>query len=430
MDLTLHPAERLEGTVEVPPSKSYTHRALLCASLAMGTSDIRNGLRCDDTGATLRACRAFGARISGRWERLRVEGFGGCPRRPPRAVDAGESGTTLRLLTPLAGLVGGGVVLGGRGSLRDRPNGFVVPLLRRMGVEVRGRGPDHRVPLRIQSPGFLSGADLVLRGDIYSSQFLSGLLLAAPLARGETRIRVEGRLVSRPYIDVTLDAMGRASVDARRRGLRFHVPGGQTYRPFRFKVGGDWSAAANWLVAGCLVESDLRLEGLAADAQGDRAVLRFLEAMGAEFRVGRTSVRVRGPFHLRGRSLDLSNHPDLVPPLAVAGGFASGTTVLRGISHLRLKESDRLGGLAATLRALGIRARATRDALAINGSRSRPRSSAAVPAGGDHRVAMALAVAALRGGPVTIRGFEAVSKSYPRFAEDLRAVGAGATRAS
>jgi 3-phosphoshikimate 1-carboxyvinyltransferase len=177
------------------------------------------------------------------------------------------------------------------------------------------------------------------------------------------------------------------------------------------------------------VESDLRLDGLAADAQGDRAVVPLLRAMGAEFRVGRDSVRVQGPFHLRGRSMDLRDNPDLVPPLAVAGGFASGTTVLRNIGHLRLKESDRLGGLAAKLRALGIRARAAADSLEIEGSRSRPRG-AALSAGGDHRVAMALAVAGLRAGPVTVRGFEAVSKSYPGFAAHLRALGVRASWSS
>lgn len=422
MDLTIHPAERLEGTLRVPPSKSYTHRALLVAALAGGTSEIRNCLRSDDTEATRRACSAFGASVEGSWERLRVRGFGEGPRRPARPVSAGESGTTLRLLLPLAGLVRGRVVLDGRGSLRNRPNGYILPALARMGLEVRGRGPDHRVPLRAEGRGFLSGADLTLSGAIYSSQFVSGLLLAAPRARGETTIRIAGTLVSRPYIGITLDTLRRASVGVLAREREFRIPGGQAYRPLRLRVGGDWSAAAPWLVAGSLVESDLRLEGLEADAQGDRAVLRFLGSMGAEFRVGRGSVRVRGPFHLRGRKLDLSNHPDLVPPLAVAGGFASGTTVLGNIGHLRLKESDRLGGLAEKLRAVGIRARAMRDSLEIEGSRSRPRG-ATVSAGGDHRVAMALAVAALRAGPVTVRGFQAVSKSYPGFTGDLRAVG-------
>lgn len=422
MDLTIHPAERLEGTLCVPPSKSVTHRALLAAALAEGTSEIRNSLRSDDTEATRRACRAFGASVGGFWERLRVEGFGPRPRRPPRPVNVRESGTTLRLLLPWPGLVEGPVVLDGTGSLRSRPNGYILPALERMGLQVRGRGPDHRVPLRAEGRGRLSGAGLVLRGDVYSSQFLSGLLLAAPRARGETVIRVAGRLVSRPYIGLTLDTMRRARIESRVRGREFRIPGDQAYRPIRLRVGGDWSAAANWLVAACLVESDLRLEGLAADAQGDREVLRFLGSMGAEFRVGRGSVRVRGPFPLRGRRLDLGDHPDLVPPLAMAGGFASGVTVLENIGHLRLKESDRLGGLARRLRLLGIRARATRDSLVVEGGRSRPRG-ALVSAGGDHRVAMALAVAGLRAGPVAIRGFEAVSKSYPGFAGDLRALG-------
>ncbi len=422
MDLTVHPAERLEGTLRLPPSKSTTHRALLAAALADGTSEIQNCLRSDDTGATRRACRAFGASVEGPWERLRVGGFGESPRRPARPVNVGESGTTLRLLLPWPGLVEGPVVLDGRGSLRSRPNGYILPALAFMGLRVRGRGPGHFVPLRAEGRGSLSGADLALRGDIYSSQFLSGLLLAAPRARGETILRIPGRLVSRPYVSLTLDVMRRASIRVRAREREFRIPGDQSYRPLQLRVGGDWSAAANWLVAACLVESDLRLDGLMPDAQGDRAVLRFLESMGAEFRVGRGFVRVRGPFSLKGTRLDLSDHPDLVPPLAVAGGFASGTTVLRNIGHLRLKESDRLGGLAEKLRVVGIRARATRDVLVIEGSRSRPHGGA-LSAGGDHRVAMALAVAALRAGPVTVRGFGAVSKSYPEFASDLRAVG-------
>lgn len=424
MDLVVHPAERLEGAVEVPPSKSYTHRALLAASLAGGLSRIENGLRSDDTAATLRACRALGARVEGGWERLRVEGFGEAPRRPGGPVNVGESGTTLRLLLPLTGLVAGRVVLDGSGSLRSRPNGYIVPALRRLGLEVRGRGPRHLVPLRAEGRGLLTGASLVLGGAIYSSQFLSGLLLACPRARGETRIRVAGRLVSRPYVDTTRDVLARARIEVRARDRReFTVPGDQAYRPFRLRIGGDWSSAAPLLVAACLVASDVTLRGLAADAQGDRAVLRFLGAMGAELRVGPSSVRVRGPFDLRGARLDLRDHPDLVPPLAIAGAFASGTTVLGHIAHLRLKESDRLGGLAATLRRLGVRARATRDSLVVEGSRSRPRPGA-VPAGGDHRVAMALGVAALRAGPVRIRGAEAVSKSYPGFFRHLRALGA------
>ncbi|MBI4362577.1 MAG: 3-phosphoshikimate 1-carboxyvinyltransferase [Euryarchaeota archaeon] len=422
--LVVRPTPGLRGVVRLPGSKSYTHRALLGGLLA-GESTLRGPLVCDDTRRSLDAIRALGARARARGDRLHIRGTGGRLRTPRAPLRFGESGTSLRLFLPAASLCRGEVVLDGEGSLRRRPNGYLVECLRRLGVRVHGRGADHRVPLRVQGRGVFPGGHLRLAGDIYSSQFLSALLVAAPLGDSETVLEIPGDMVSRPYVDITLDVLRRHGVRVARRGYRrFTIPPRQHYGdPGDLSIPGDLSSASFLLAAASLVDSRVVLRGARRDPQGDWAMADHLRRMGARVSHSGDALEVRGPFSLRGIEVNARDTPDLVPVLAMLGLFTEGPMEIGGAAHLRLKESDRISAPAQEFARLGAHATSRRDGLRVEKG-PRPGSVVRVDSHGDHRIAMALAVAGLRLGPLAIRGAECIAKSYPGFVGDMRRLGA------
>ena len=400
------------GAVTVPASKSRAHRLLICAALSREKSRIRCRGLSDDIWATIRCLRALGAEIEEENEVLRVSPIRALPAEEC-LLPCGESGTTLRLLLPVLGALGVRAVFRREGRLPQRP---LAPLDRELcahGMGLREEGALLHVEGRLRPGAFC------LPGNV-SSQYISGLLLALPLLEGESRLRVVPPVESGPYIAMTEDALRLAGLSFEKKETDYAFPGGE--RPCLsglHTVEGDWSNAAFFLCMGALSEKGVLARGLdLRSLQGDRAVLALLRDFGAEVREEKDGVLVRRG-SLRGLEIDAAPIPDLIPVLSVLAAGAEGDTRIRNAARLRLKESDRLKTTAALLRGLGGSVEELADGLVIHGRGSLPGGVA--DSAGDHRIAMAAAVAAcLCKGPVELSGAESVAKSYPLFWEDLQ----------
>ncbi len=406
---------RIDGAAAAPPSKSFMLRAAAAGLLIGRPVRILNPSFCDDARTGLAAVSALGAEVdieSGPGGAVTIRS-GLRPRRD--IVDCGESGLCLRMLAPIAALFEGTSTLRAAGSLLRRPVGPIERPLAELGAFARSR--EGFPPLVVRGP--LRGGRAVVEAS-GSSQLLTGLLLALPRAPLDS-VLVAEKPASRPYIRMTLDVLGEFGVrvdDA--GGGEYRIRGGQSYNKECCVIEGDWSGAAFLLVAGALA-GRVRIEGLKLDSsQGDRRILDVLRAAGAGVSVSAGRVEVSAA-PLRAFALDASDCPDLVPPLSALAAAAEGTSVFDGASRLDHKESPRAESLARIFGALGVEISRSGDRLTVRGGRI---GGGAVDAGGDHRMAMAAAVAGLAAdGPVTIEGAECVAKSYPEFFADLRSLG-------
>jgi len=412
----------VSGEVAAPPSKSYTHRALILASLAAGASLIENPLLSDDTRYTIDACRALGAEIELRDDSLAVKGTGGkiCLRK--QKIFAGNSGSTIRMIAPLAALGKTKVILDGDSRLHQRPMGDLLSALQSLGVHARSLNNNSCPPIEIQGGEFRAN-QVTLSGET-SSQPVSALLMAAPYTKEGLSIRIAGGLRSRPYIDITLDTMRAFGVAAVNRDYReFIVEGSQVYKARRYRIEGDYSSAAYFLAAGAIGGKPVSLTNLnKSSVQGDRHLLNILTEMGASVDYDKDSVKVYRSGALKGVNIDLGDYPDLVPTLAVVAAFAEGKTEITNIGHLKFKESDRLESTAAELNKMNIKTEVGGDTMVIYGGKPK---GAEIDAHNDHRLVMSLSIAALfTEGGCSINGAEALTKSYPRFFADLLKLGA------
>lgn len=402
---------RLQGSVTVPPSKSMAHRALLCAGLAAGTTQIQGILPSQDMEATCRALTALGASIVRQGSLARVQGVAGRPKAPQGPVDCGESGSTLRFLIPAFALASAPARLTGRGRLPQRPLGPY-------GAIFHGQGlPFVQDETGVSFQGPLTPGDYGLPGDV-SSQFISGLLFALPLLPGDSHIRIQPPFESRGYVNMTLQVMDAFGVRASfLDGLTLRVQGNQRFiaPAAPFLVEGDDSQAAFFLTLDAIL-GDVSVAGLSPHSiQGDRVMGEILARCG---HVPGQPPRPLAPF-----VADLGDCPDLGPILMTLGLFCQGESRLLNAGRLQLKESDRGTAMAQELSKLGGQASLAGDEIRIRQSRLRP--GPALSSHGDHRIAMALAVAALGARiPADIQGAEAVEKSYPDFWKDLAAIGA------
>ncbi len=407
----------LSGRVEAPPSKSMAHRALICAGLAAGESTLTGILPSADMAATIRGLGAMGASARLEGDTAHVTGCGGRIAPPAGAVDCGESGSTLRFLLPILALSGAPSRLVGHGRLPLRPLGPYGDLFKAQGL------PFLQDAEGVSFQGPLQSGLYELPGDV-SSQFLSGLLFALPLLEGDSEIRIRPPFESRSYVDLTLDALASFGVAAEFAGdLRLTIPGGQAYRPHpAYQVEGDASQAAFFMLAGAVL-GGVSVGGLRPDSkQGDMAMAAILT------RCGVATARIFGVYmplksQLRALEIDLADCPDLGPVLMALGCFCQGQTVIYNAGRLRIKESDRIAAMEQELGKLGGRLHSEPDTVYIEGAALHP--GPALSSHGDHRIAMALATAALCAGiPAEIEGAEAVNKSYPGFWTDLQSLGA------
>jgi len=408
----------LSGRVLIPASKSHTIRAVAIACLANGESTIRNPLDSADTLAAVAAARAFGAEVQTGADWL-VRGTGGNLRIPDNVVDVANSGSTLYTAMGTAALIDGWTVLTGDEQIRRRPAGPLIESLNDLGATVFSTRANGMPPLAVRGP--MKGGRTVLDGS-KTSQYLTALLINCPLAASESEIRVK-RLVEHPYIEMTLRWLSQQDIRLEQEDFEFfRIPGRQRYRAFDKQMPGDFSSATFFLVAAAITGSELLLEGLdMSDAQGDKAVVGFLEEMGAEVEQRPDGIRIRGG-ELRGGIFDLNATPDALPAMAVAGCFASGETRLVNVPQARLKETDRIKVMCEELRKMGAQIEELPDGLIV---RESALSGAKLNGHGDHRVVMALAVAGLAAsGTTTIDTAEAVEVTFPNFVELMADVGA------
>jgi len=411
----------LEGDVTAPPSKSYTHRAFAVGLLAKGESKIANPLLSLDTQATIDAIKILGAQATQRNNFWHVIGTMGKLSPSSNLIDVKNSGTTLRFMTAIASLSPKSIGLTGDESIRARPMGPLIDALVKLGARARCEGLHGRPPVVVG--GGLEGGNVEISGAI-SSQFISALLLACPYAKEDVELHVT-ELRSKPYTEMTLEVLELVGADIKHSSdlMEFTIPGRQIFRPLEFDVPGDFSSAAFMLGAAALAGVNVRIKNLdVRGVQGDKRIVDLLREFGAEVKVKGKEVEVSSS-DLMGIEADCGDNPDLVPILAVLGAVAEGTTKLMNIPHLRHKETDRLRALGTELRKLGARIEELPDELRIRGVKQL--KGARLNSYGDHRMAMALAVAGLAArGESIVEGAENIPVSYPNFIDDIRKLGA------
>ncbi len=388
-----------------PASKSYLQRALIIATLAKGRSVLRNVTWCDDTLAVKRVIQQLGAKVSEEGRDIIIESNG--IETGDKRFNVGESGLALRMLSPVLALSGENIVLNGKGTLINRPTGIIEEALQQLGIKVKS--DNGSLPLSVKGP--LSPGEIEIDGSL-SSQVLTGLLIALPLAGGDSQIKVPN-LKSRPYVDMTLEIMSRFGVEVSNDNYQtFNVPGNQKYWPTGYNIEGDWSGAAFMLVAGAL-KGEVEVLNLDYNSkQADKRIVDALESAGAKVKIKENSVVVE-KCNLISFEFDATDCPDLFPPLVCLASMCTGESVIRGASRLKHKESNRAEALQDEFAKIGIRIELENDLMKIYGSEIK---GGTIDSRGDHRIAMAAGVMNLVSkSDIKIEGKEAVNKSYPDF---------------
>lgn len=426
--IDLPPLQTASGLVRLPGSKSISNRVLLLAGLSEGTTVVHDLLDSDDTRVMLDALRALGCLLEREGEALRVTGLGARLRATEAKLFLGNAGTAMRPLTAalavLAATQGGRFELSGVPRMHERPIGDLVDALRQLGCSVDYLGNDGYPPLQLSAGTLHTAAPIRVRGDV-SSQFLTALLLALPLVAGSNDIviEVDGELISRPYVEITLNLLARFGIAVRRDAWqRFTIPAGSAYRsPGSIHVEGDASSASYFVALGAIAaaEAPVRIDGVGSDSiQGDIRFVEAAQAMGADVRSGAGWLEVRrGRFPLRAITLDCNHIPDAAMTLAVMALYAEGTTRLTNIASWRVKETDRIAAMAAELRKLGATVEEGADFIAVTPpARVTP---GAIRTYDDHRIAMCFSLAAFAGVPVRILDPKCVGKTFPEYFEAL-----------
>ncbi|HAM11361.1 MAG TPA: 3-phosphoshikimate 1-carboxyvinyltransferase [Bacteroidales bacterium] len=403
----------LKGTVKAPSSKSMTQRAIAAALLADGQSTIHNPSYCDDSLAAMSIAVGLGARIEPHSDKMIVDGTGNLRESK---LNCGESGLAIRMFSPIAALFPEKIILTGANSLRKRPMKMIEEALNQMGVSYTSSGGF--LPLTIKGP--IKGGRCEIDGSV-SSQLLTGLLMALPLAQEDSEIKVND-LKSKPYIEMTIQILKSFGVTIHNENFSlFRIPGNQKYIPYDYTVEGDWSGGAFLLVAGA-INGELTITGLQkASRQSDMTILDALRDAGAKMKISDDSVWIsHSP--LKAFSFDATHSPDLFPPLTVLAAYCDGVSTIKGVTRLIHKESNRAEALRLEFGKLKIMIDIDGDIMSITGGKP---EGAKVESHDDHRITMAMAVAALKAsGRVYIRDSQCVGKSYPGFFDDLRTLGA------
>ncbi len=398
--------------VAVPGSKSFTHRILIASALSGGACSIDNALLSEDTLLTMQALRQMGIRIEENSDnRLLVYGNSGVLQPSTEPFYLGNSGTSMRLLTAVAALGKDTFKLLGNERMNERPIQPLIDALLQVGVQVRSTSSNGCPPVEVNGENLVGGAvDIDCR---ISSQYLTALLLIAPYTDSGLAIKVSEGPVSKPYVDMTIDVMTRFGVPVKREGYDFFQVGGkQTYREGDYEVEADGSQAGYFWATAAICGTEVKVKGIVEDSrQGDVKFVKILESMGCLCQKDTDGITISGR-NLYAVEIDMGDMPDMVPTLAVVAAFAAGTTVIKNVSHLKSKESDRLTSVVNELIKMGITARCSDDALMVTGGQPR---GAEIETYGDHRIAMSFAVAGLAAPGTIIRDERCVDKSFPNF---------------
>ena len=419
MNVTIPRTGSVDLQFTAPPSKSFTHRALIAGALGSGRTTVTNPLESEDTLLTLAALRKLGVEAGQEPGRIILHGCDGIlPAREKTTLDLGNSGTSLRLLTSLALLCRSPVTLTGSTRMQERPIGPLAEALSSIGGSVKFLHRSGYPPLEVS--GRLHGGRVSIDGSV-SSQFISSVLIAAPYAETEVKIRIPSPPASASYLDITLGVMEEFGGRVARAGYeRFTVSNRNRYTGRTYAVEGDYSSASYFFALAAVCGGKVTVSNLVPDSvQGDRRFLSALRAMGCTVTYSGNMVSVERTGDLRGITIDMSSSPDTVQTLCMVAATATTPTTISGIGHLKFKESDRITGTAERLRALGGRVDAGGDRITI-----RPSSlhGGVIDPANDHRMAMSFAVLGLGTGGITITNAECVNKSFPGFWESLGGV--------
>ncbi|MBK7709657.1 MAG: 3-phosphoshikimate 1-carboxyvinyltransferase [Bacteroidales bacterium] len=412
MERCVEPSE-IKGQIKAPASKSMSQRAIAAALLADGQSTIFNPSYCDDSLAAMSIACGLGARLDPKPGELIIKG--GRILKEEK-LNCGESGLAIRMFSPIAALYPVEITLVGANSLKKRPMGMIDEALSQLGVKCSTSGGF--LPLTIQGP--IKGGKCEIDGSV-SSQLLTGLLMALPLAEHDSEIRVRN-LKSKPYIDMTIQLLKTFGITVECSDYElFRIKGKQSYTPRKYTVESDWSGGAFLLVAGA-INGSLHVQGIRTDSkQSDMAVLKALEMAGANMKISEDQIEI-SKSELKAFDFDATESPDLFPPLAALAAYSTGISTIKGVSRLIYKESDRAAALRDEFGKMNISIEIAGDLMKVTGGQP---TGARVESHDDHRIAMAVAVTALRAtGKVCIRDSQCVAKSYPGFFDDMRYLGA------
>lgn len=425
--LKLPPMRHAAGTVRLPGSKSISNRVLLLAALAAGPTRLRGLLEADDTRVMIAALGQLGVACTQQGDALLVAGCGGAFPVREAALFLGNAGTAFRPMTAALAAAGGQYRLSGVPRMHERPIGDLVNALRQLGARIAYTGAEGYPPLAIAPAALRATGPVSIRGDV-SSQFLTAMLMLLPLLDEDSVVAVEGPLISRPYVEITLRLMQGFGVSVEHDDWRrFRVPAGGYTSPGTLQVEGDASSASYFLAAGAIGGGPVRVEGVGRESiQGDVAFTEVLERMGAEVTQGADWIEVRGPVagKLRAFDLDLNHIPDAAMTAAIAALFADGPCTVRNIASWRVKETDRIAAMTNELRKLGAQVEAGDDFIRVT-----PPAvllGAAIDTYDDHRMAMCFSLVSLGGVAVTIRDPDCVAKTFPQYFDAYRALAGGA----
>lgn len=410
----------LTGIVSCPPNKSYSHRSIFLASLANGKSILRNVLLSRDTMATVNACKAFGANIEINGSTVTVQSNGNIVPQTSE-IDASNSGTTIRIATAIASLSDKTTILTGDSSLRKRPMQPLLDALKVLGVHTTST--DGKPPVTVR--GRLTGGTTHIPG-LISSQFISALLIAGPKMRDGVTIDIDGELVSKPYLDATIATMQKfgVTVNTISQYKKYQIPN-QEYKPANFIVPSDFSSMALLLSAAVLVGKNMEVDASVGDLpQGDRQILTYLEKLGVKVNIA-DKITLVAPDLLNGGRFDLSNNPDLLPPLAILALKTSKPIEIYNVKHARFKETDRISILAKELAKVGVGVTEKEDGLILEAPKSL--KSAELESSEDHRLFMAFSIVGMFIGNCIVTDPDSVDVSYPTFVEDMKKIGAKIT---
>lgn len=415
--IEIQPIAKIDAAIEVPGSKSLTQRALIAASLAEGTSRLIGPLASEDTRYSSKALHQMGIAMDKdpRGREWLVHGRGGMIQASGEPIFLGNNGTATRFLTSVAALGNGTYTIDGDPRMHQRPIGPLIAALRGWGVDISAIKGTDCPPLVINGRGIAGGTTILPEGK--SSQYLSSLLLVAPYARTPARLKVEGDVLSKPYVAMTLSVMDAFGipVDCTADFSSFSIPQG-CYRAREYQIEGDASNASYFWAAAAVTGGRVTVTNVPVPSlQGDALLVPLLGRMGCEVTRTGNGITLQGNSRLTGIRVDMGDMPDVVPTLAVVAAFAHGKTVIENIAHLRIKECDRLSAVVAELTKLGVKVEEQPAAMIIHGEGGAGLRGAEIETYDDHRMAMSLAVAGLRIPGVQITGEECVAKSFPDF---------------
>ncbi|MGB3225146.1 MAG: 3-phosphoshikimate 1-carboxyvinyltransferase [Desulforhopalus sp.] len=414
--IEIQPLVNIDATIEVPGSKSLTQRALIAASLAKGTSTLFGPLESEDTQYSSAALMQMGISME-KGQEWRIHGNTGAIKTTSEPIFLGNNGTATRFLTSVAALGHSRYIIDGDSRMHQRPIGPLMAALRGWGVDISAIKGTDCPPLQINGRGLEGGITILPEGK--SSQYLSSLLLVAPYSRTPSFLKVEGEVLSKPYVAMTLSVMDAFGipVECTPDFSSFSVPQG-CYRAREYQIEGDASNASYFWAAAAVTGGRVTVTNVPVPSiQGDAMLVPLLGRMGCEVTRSGNGITLQGSERLEGIRVDMGDMPDVVPTLAVVAAFAEGKTVIENIAHLRIKECDRLSAVVAELTKLGVKVEEQESAMIIHGDGGAGLRGAVIETYEDHRMAMSLAVAGLRIPGVQITGEECVAKSFPDFWE-------------